>query len=52
MNEPHEKYYEVPLGEAMSEEEFKEMEKANMKILKELTEAYAKTKASDSERFK
>ena len=68
------KSYEIPLGEAISEEEAKEMETLNKRFLdgllanleaaktlhlkekseylKELEEAYAKTKANDSERFK
>lgn len=38
MSEPHEKYYEIPLGEAITEEEAQDEFEQGVKILKELIE--------------
>jgi len=34
MSEPHQRYYEIPLGEAMSEEEAQEEFEQGLKLLK------------------
>jgi len=49
MSEPHQKYYELPLGEAMSEEEAQEEYEQGMELIKELIKANRDTKANDSE---
>jgi len=49
MSEPHQKYYELPLGEAISEEEAQEEYEQGMELIKDLIKAYRKTKANDSE---
>ncbi len=51
MSEPHERYYETPLGEAISEEEAQEEYKQGMELIKELIKANRDTKANDSEKF-
>ncbi len=50
--EPHQKYYELPLEEAISQEEAQEVYEQGMEFIKELIKAYRDTKANDSEKFK
>ncbi len=52
MKEPHEKYYEIPLEDGISEEEEKEEYEQGMELIKELIRDYRDTKSNDSERFK
>ena len=52
MKEPHEKYYEIPIEDGISEEELQDQIEQGNKLIKDLIKAYRKTKANDSERFK
>jgi len=49
MSEPHQKYYELPLGEAISEEEAQEEYEQGMELIKDLIKANRDTKANDLE---
>ena len=52
MSEPHERYYEIPIEDGISEEEAQEEYEQGMELIKELIRDYRDTKANDSERFK
>jgi len=49
MSEPHQRYYEIPLGEAISEEQAQEEYEQGMELIKELIKANRDTKANDLE---